>query len=106
MAVLDMTAGHTREEPGYGYLRPRYVIDRNEHQTTKPDLDNSMVFADFHNNKNLILDNENAASTPFYELELVLQAENTNQAEEKANHDTKRILKRKDDNLMINSHSQ
>lgn len=72
MAVLDMTAGHTREEPGYGYLRPRYVIDRNEHQTTKPDLDNSMVFADFHNNKNLILENENAASTPFYELELVL----------------------------------
>mgnify|MGYP006105460231 CR=1 FL=1 len=27
MAVLDLTAGHRGEEPGYGYLRPKYVFD-------------------------------------------------------------------------------
>jgi hypothetical protein len=27
VAVLDLTAGHRGEEPGYGYLRPKYVFD-------------------------------------------------------------------------------
>jgi len=37
MAVLDMTAGHNQEEPGYGYLRPQYVIDRFRYPATKAD---------------------------------------------------------------------
>ena len=37
MAELDMTAGHKQEEPGYGYLRPQYVIDRFGYPATKTD---------------------------------------------------------------------
>ena len=114
MAVLDMTAGHIQEEPGYGYLRPQYVIDRYGYPATKAGEEinpNGPVPEIPKQKKSQIAGNKTKLPiTQFNELELVLKAENDDGIEEKAKDETRRINRKvvdqHKDKLMINSYSQ